>query len=120
MSALWVILLSVGMGAVGQVLLKAGANRLGELSLAPATLIPDIFRMIKTPEILIGLILFGTSFLLWVKVLTKVELSYAYPMMSLSYVIVFVMSFLWFQEAFTMQKLVGMAVIIIGIIIINK
>ncbi len=118
MNNLFVILLSVSLGAIGQVLLKVGANKLGFLSFN--TILSDIIRIIKIPEIMIGLIFFGTSFLLWIKVLTKAELSYAYPMVSLGYIIVITLSYFLFDESFTYTKMVGISFIIIGVFILNK
>jgi len=56
----------------------------------------------------------------WMATLTKFDLSYAYPFMSLSFVIVFFLSVLFFQEAITWQKLVGLGLVIGGLIIISK
>lgn len=104
------------MGAVGQILLKVGANKLGGLSLS----IGGLLSLIKNAYILIGLILFGTSFLLWVKVLTKNDLSYVYPMVSISYIIIIVASRFLFNEPFTTNKIIGILAIVFGVIIINK
>ena len=71
-------------------------------------------------EIFIGLIFFGTSFLLWIKVLTKNELSYAYPMVSLGYVIVTIASFIIFNETLSLNKILGIVIIIFGVFLINK
>src|SRR5690606_18326087 len=114
---LLVILLSVCLGAFGQVLLKVGANKLGFLSLH--TLFDDLLRIVKIPEIWIGLLFFGTSFLLWIKVLTKADLSYAYPMVSLGYIIVITLSYFLFNESFTYTKIIGISFIIIGVFILN-
>lgn len=120
MSKLLLIIVSVLLGSIGQVILKIGANKLGTLALHPQTFITDIFRMIRVPEIIIGLIFFGSSFVLWVKVLTKSDLSYAYPMVSLGYINVVILSYFLFKEPFTATKIAGIALIIFGVIILNK
>lgn len=120
MSNLVTILLSVLLGSLGQVILKLGANKLGSISFAWNTLFADLFRIIKIPEILLGLVFFGSSFLLWIKVLTKSDLSYAYPMVSLGYVNVLILSYFLFHESFTTMKVVGIAFIIVGVVILNK
>lgn len=119
MSNLITILLSVLLGSIGQVILKLGANKLGTLSLSLNTIFQDIFRIIKVPEILIGLVLFGSSFLLWIKVLTKSDLSYAYPMVALGYINVIVFSYFLFNEQFTLMKVIGVAFIVVGVIVLN-
>lgn len=120
MNKLLLIITSVLLGSIGQVILKVGANKLGALALHPQTLITDIFRMIRVPEIIIGLIFFGLSFVLWVKVLTKSDLSYAYPMVSLGYINVIILSYFFFKEPFTTTKILGITLIIFGVIILNK
>ena len=120
MSNLITILLSVFLGSFGQIILKLGANKLGTLSLAWNTLFPDLIRVIKIPEILIGLVLFGSSFLLWIKVLTKSDLSYAYPMVSIGYINVVVVSYFLFNEQFTLMKVLGVSLIVVGVVVLNK
>ncbi|HWL24587.1 MAG TPA: SMR family transporter [Ureibacillus sp.] len=120
MSNLITILLSVFLGSFGQIILKFGANKLGNLSLAWNTIFIDIFRIVKVPEILIGLVLFGSSFLLWIKVLTKSDLSYAYPMVGLGYINVVVFSYILFNEQFTFMKVLGVVLIVLGVVVLNK
>lgn len=114
------IITSVAMGAVGQVLLKIGADKLTNFSLTLPTIFYSVISIIKIPEIVIGLVLFGSSFLLWIKVLTANELSYAYPMVSLGYIIVATVSFFVFKETFTINKMIGILMIISGVFFINR
>lgn len=120
MSNILLIITSVVMGAVGQVILKVGANKLTDFTLEFSSLFNSLLSIIKVPEILIGLVLFGTSFLLWIKVLTANELSYAYPMVSLGYIIVVLSSFFLFNETFTINKVLGIMMIILGVFFINR
>lgn len=120
MNKLLLIIVSVLLGSIGQVILKIGANKLGTLALQPQTLVADLFRMIRVPEIFFGLIFFGASFVLWVKVLTNSDLSYAYPMVSLGYINIIILSYFLFKEPFTTTKIIGIALIIFGVIVLNK
>lgn len=113
-------LVSIVLGALGQVILKSGADKIGSLSLSASSLFSDLLRIIKTPQILSGMVFFGLSSLLWIKVLTRSELSLVYPMVSLSYILVAILSFLLFKEQFTMQKILGIAVIITGVVVLNS
>ncbi|TAG07168.1 MAG: hypothetical protein EAZ44_00850 [Cytophagia bacterium] len=56
----------------------------------------------------------------WGAVLTKFELSFAYPFMSLSFVLVFILSLFIFDEVFTWSKLIGLSLIILGVFIISR
>ena len=53
----------------------------------------------------------------WMAAMTKLELSYAYPFMSLSFVLVFGLSIIIFHESLTLLKLLGLALIILGVIV---
>lgn len=67
-----------------------------------------------------GIISYGISFLLWIKVLSKVELSYAYPMVSLGYVLVMIFSYFFFKENITPIRILGVAFIMIGVILVAR
>ncbi|MCP4414927.1 MAG: EamA family transporter, partial [Gammaproteobacteria bacterium] len=56
----------------------------------------------------------------WMGAISKFELSYAYPFMSLNFVVVVLLSFFLFQEVFNWYKIIGLVVICLGIIIISK
>lgn len=123
MSELALILTSIVFGSIGQVVLKIGANKLNninQLSFSVASILKVVWEIFSTPVIIIGLVFFGLSFLLWVAVLAKVQLSYAYPMVSLGYIVVSILSYLIFNESFTLNKVIGIGTIIIGVFIINR
>ena len=120
MSQMTLIFTSIALGATGQVLLKAGANKLVNLNLSLSGLLPSIWELIKTPQIVIGMFCFAFSSLLWIKVLTKAELSFAYPLVSFSYVIVAIAAAIFFKEAITVNKVLGIAAIVIGVFILNR
>ncbi|WP_407079370.1 EamA family transporter [Candidatus Venteria ishoeyi] len=56
----------------------------------------------------------------WMAAMTKFELSYAYPFMSASFVLVFLISVILFQESITMYKVIGLGLIIIGIFVSSR
>ncbi|WP_058485115.1 SMR family transporter [Defluviitalea phaphyphila] len=118
MKNLGIILFSVISGAIGQIILKVGANKLGELPFNFNTIYKDIIRIITVPEIILGIIFFSISFILWIKVLTKNELSYSYPMVSLNYVIIIIMSYFLFNEELSLKKIIGIGLIVLGVCII--
>ena len=57
---------------------------------------------------------------LWLMVVSKFELSYAYPFMSLAFVLVFIFSALLFQESFTINKILGTSFIVLGLFFIAR
>lgn len=113
---LGVLLLSIVLGACGQLLFKAAARALppfAELGLARLLL-----TMFTTPLILAGFCCFFVSAVLWIIALRSVALSVAYPMVALSYIIIFSGSYFLFSEAISWRHWVGAALIVGGIALI--
>ncbi|PRR80228.1 putative 4-amino-4-deoxy-L-arabinose-phosphoundecaprenol flippase subunit ArnF [Clostridium liquoris] len=113
------ILISVFLGALGQVLVKYGAVNL-DLNFSPGHLIGSIISILKNFSVMSGIISYGVSFLLWIKVLSKVELSYAYPMVSLGYVLVMIFSYFLFKENITPLRIAGVLFIILGVVLVAR
>ncbi|MDF2636375.1 MAG: protein of unknown function transrane [Pelosinus sp.] len=78
-----------------------------------------IIEKIKWP-IVLGLFLYGISTILWIMALKKVELSYAYPMVSLGYILVFIASYFIFHEPINWLRMGGMLFIIAGITLVAR
>lgn len=104
----------------GQLVLKWRMNRIDVL---PAGLLEKLFfllRMILDSFVLSGLVSAFLASLFWMAAMTKFELSYAYPFMSLSFLAVFIGSIVLFHEAFTWQKGLGLVFVILGIVISSQ
>jgi len=110
------ILLSVLLGATAQILFKVGVLQLGNIRFDWQ----GIVRLALNPAILVGLVAFAASFFLWLKVLAAVPLSYAYPMVSLGYVFIFVVSWLFLGESLPALRILGLALIVCGIFFIAR
>jgi drug/metabolite transporter (DMT)-like permease len=101
----------------GQIVLKWRVAKVGAL---PAVFSHKIFFLLSViwdPWVLSGLVAGFFAFLCWMAALTEFELSYAYPFMSLSFLLVLVLSAILFQEPLTVSKVVGVGLIVAGIII---
>jgi drug/metabolite transporter (DMT)-like permease len=114
------ILIAVLTGAIGQVLLKKGMAQMGALTLTMDQLISILWRIGTDPYVVIGLTIyvFGTVF--WLVALSRVDLSYAYPFASLSYVIMLAASWLLFSENITPPRLIGTLVVGLGVFLISR
>ena len=99
---------------VGQVLFKIGLNNIGGISLL------NIWRIIFSPYIIIGLFLYVVATGLWFIVLSKMPLSIAYPSQSMAYVFGIVLAWLIFGETITATRWVGVGVICVGVWLISK
>jgi drug/metabolite transporter (DMT)-like permease len=83
---------SVTLMAVAQVLQKLGLGKAELGGGSPAGTFCNILRMMFTPRVFVGLFLYVISAFLWILVLSKVRLSVAYPMLSISYFLVVILS----------------------------
>jgi drug/metabolite transporter (DMT)-like permease len=109
------ILVSVGMSVVGQVLLKAGVMRLGSLALGGTRTASTALRIMGNPIIWSGLGVYVLGTFFWLAALSRVELGYAYPFLSLSYVLVMVTSWIALREEVSGLRVAGVAVICCGV-----
>jgi multidrug transporter EmrE-like cation transporter len=76
-----------------------------------------LIRLVLRPWVLSSLTAGFVAFLCWVGALSKFQLSYAYPFMSLSFVLVLFLSGLFFREPVTMVKIFGICLIVLGIVL---
>ncbi len=101
----------------GQLVLKWQINQVGQL---PVDLIPKVFFLIKlllNPWVLSGFVSAFVAALAWMAAMTKLDLSHAYPFMSLAFVLVLFLSVFFFNEPLTWPKIAGMALIVGGILV---
>ncbi len=114
------ILISVVAGAAGQVLLKKGMGSMGPLTLGLNQLFPLIWRLATNPYVVLGLAIYMGGTLFWLTALSRVDLSYAYPFASLSYVVMLAASWRLFGEDITVMRVLGSAVIMLGVFLISR
>ncbi|MEQ9067296.1 MAG: EamA family transporter [Gimesia chilikensis] len=101
----------------GQLILKWRISRYGELPDSLSDRIQFLFRLLLDGYILSGFIAAFIASLFWMAAMTKFHLSYAYPFMSLAFVLVMFLSAFFFNEPVTLAKTLGLALIVAGIII---
>jgi drug/metabolite transporter (DMT)-like permease len=114
------ILFTVFTNAAAQILLKQGMMQLGSLSFAGVNPMLKILQIVFSPFVFLGLLTFVVSMASHLFVLSKVELSYAYPFLSLAYVVVAFAAWMLFGEALTPARVGGIALICLGTIFIAK
>lgn len=114
------ILISVLGSAVGQLLLKKGMNSLGPITLTLNQLPSVLWNMATNPNVIIGLTIYLIGTIFWLAALSRVDLSYAYPFASLSYIIMLVASWQMFDEKISLSRLLGTLVIGIGVLLIYR
>jgi drug/metabolite transporter (DMT)-like permease len=114
------ILASVTLAAVAQLTLKHGMNQVtastGALQLTGASL-KDVA---STPAVWAGLVLFGLSAFVWLAVLSRASLSFAYPFASLTYVIILLADRFLFHESVPVLRWTGVFFIMVGIVLVAQ
>ena len=118
--AIGYILISVLAGAVGQILLKKGMTMNGAVTLSPGQLPSTLWRIATNPYVVIGLIIYVCGTVFWLAALSRVDLSYAYPFASLSYVIMLAASWMLFHENITPVRLAGTLIVALGVLVISR
>ena len=113
------ILLSVTMGVIGQLFIKKGLTSLGTVDYASG-IIGAYTKIFLTPSVLAGLSIYFLGVFFWLYALSKVELSFAYPFVSLSYVLVLLLSWGVLGEQISMLRWGGVGLICAGVIIVSR
>jgi drug/metabolite transporter (DMT)-like permease len=114
------ILISVVGGAAGQVLLKMGMNSLGPLTLSAGQFLRILWSMATNLYVIIGLAIYMLGVVFWLAAISRVDLSFAYPFASLSYVLMLLVSWGIFGEKISLLRLAGTIVICVGVLIIAR
>ena len=114
------ILVCVILGVCGQLLLKHGMSSNPDRVDQVREIVPRIVAAFLNPVVLLGFLAYFLSAALWLIVLTRNDLSYAYPMLSMGYIGVLVFSRIFFEEAVTPTRIVGTLVICLGVILISR
>lgn len=109
------------LGAAGQIALKAGVSSpsaLGEL--ASGNTVAFLARALLTPTVLAGFVMYALSSLLWLIVLARADISFAFPMISLGFVLTALYGSLCLHENVSLTRMAGIALIVTGVTLIGR
>ena len=123
MSALtWMLILTgVALNAAAQLLLKVATKPLAHFtSFDAVTMSSSITILFKSVPFWSGMLCYGASLCVWLAALTKAPVSSAYPMLSLGYVAVAAVSAAWLGESLTSAKVLGIALICAGVVLVSR
>jgi len=110
----------VMLNAAAQLLLKAGVRHMGVIQLTPSTIVQAGLKLALEPHILGGLTCYVVSVVVWILALSRVQVSIAYPMLSLGYVVTAFIAWAFMGEAVNAMRLTGIAVIIVGVFLVAR
>ena len=115
------ILMGVGLNAAAQLLLKLATRPLAHFSdFSADTLGSSVGILFKSPSFWAGMVCYAASVCVWLAALSKAPVSTAYPMLSLGYVVVAAVSVLWLGESMGPAKVLGIALICAGVILVSR
>lgn len=115
-----IILFGVLLNAVAQLALKQGMRQIGEFEFALANALPIGWQVGTNPFVALGLLCYVVSVGVWILVLSRVEVSLAYPMLSIGYVVNALAAWWLFGENLTPTRIAGIAVICFGVWLLSR
>ncbi|MFO1294067.1 MAG: SMR family transporter [Rubrivivax sp.] len=118
-SDLAIVLTGVLLNAVAQLLLKSGAGSVGPIG-GWSALRGALPALALHPGVLGGLVCYAVSVLVWIVALSRVDVSVAYPLLSVGYVVNALLAMWLFGEAVTLQRWLGIGIILIGVTLVAR
>jgi multidrug transporter EmrE-like cation transporter len=119
--AITMVLICVLVGAFGQVIWKQGMSSLDKINGVNDLLkFETIFNIFTNKYIILGVLLYGSAFVLWLAAMSTLDVSFMYPMLSLAYVMTAVFAVVFLGEVVTFSRWAGIALVVIGCFLIMR
>ena len=114
------ILLGVLLNAMAQLCLKQGMRQVGHFAFSLENLLPIGFKVALNPFVFMGLVCYVISVAVWLMALSRVEVSYAYPLLSVGYIVTALAGQFFFGEALGPVRWSGIIIICLGVYLITR
>lgn len=114
------IVMTVLLNTAGQFVMKMGMNNVGRIGMAGSGVLAGFLKAFTSPLVFSGLMLYGLSAALWIVIVSRVNLSWAYPLVSMSYVIVAFLSPVLLHEKFSLMRVIGTCIICLGVAVVAR
>ena len=108
------------LNAVAQLALKASVREMGAIGLSASSFLQSFLKLSWEPFLWLGLICYGVSVIVWILALSRVDVSIAYPMLSLGYVVNAIAAWQLFGEVMNPARIVGIGIILIGVYVLAR
>jgi multidrug transporter EmrE-like cation transporter len=118
--AFLLLLIAIVLGTCAQLLLKAGTNTVGAFAFTVDNLVPVGTRLALEPRILGGAGCYVVSLAIWIMALSRVEVSVAYPMLSIGFALNALLAWWLLGEAVTPMRMLGIGIIIVGVWLVAR
>ena len=119
-AAFALVLTGVLLNAIAQLALKASVSDTGIISLDLQSLLTSAGSLATNLWLWLGLICYAISVVVWILALSRVDVSIAYPMLSIGYIVNAVAAWHLFDEPMNLGKVVGIGIIIVGVYILAR
>ncbi len=114
----FLILVNVALAVSGQFSIKVGMKQVGYITAQNVGSM--MVAALQNPYVLFGLFAYTLAAGTWIAVLSRVEVSFAYPMLSIGYVAILILSGIFLREAVTLPRIFGTVFIVAGIVLIFR
>jgi multidrug transporter EmrE-like cation transporter len=114
------IFTGVLLNAIAQLALKQGMRQIGQFEFTPAILWDMAWRIALNYYVIFGLACYVVSVAVWLLALSRVDVGFAYPMLSVGYIVTAVAAYYVFGEDLTPIRIAGIAVIMVGVFMISR
>ena len=114
------IVIGVLLNAIAQLLLKTGTNAIGHFEFTLANIAPIGTRLALEPHILGGVACYVVSLMLWVLALSRTDVSVAYPMLAIGYVVNALAAWYLFDENLNAVRWTGIGFIVLGVFLVVR
>ncbi len=114
------IVTGVMLNVAAQLLIKSGTNAIGYFEYTRENILPIGWKLATEPHIIAALTCYVVGVVVWILALSRVQVSIAYPLLSLGYIVNAVAAHYLFSEAITPSKMLGMGIIIVGVVVISR
>ena len=118
--SLSMVLLAIVLGTAAQLLLKAGTTAVGHFSFSLDNALPVGMKLAIQPQILAGAGCYALSLVFWIMALSRIEVSVAYPMVSIGFALNALAAWWLLGEAVTPTRMLGIGVIIVGVYLVAR
>lgn len=119
-STVAIVLIALLLNVAGQAVLKIGMTRLGPLRISVDSLPGIVLQIVTSPYVIGGLFIYALAMFFWLVTLSRLDLSVAYPSLSLTQVLVLAIAWLVLREEISPLRLGGVLVICLGMLLVAR
>jgi drug/metabolite transporter (DMT)-like permease len=114
------VMTPISMGIIAQILLKTGMLQIGKFSVELSKLFGTFVGIFLNPFVLSGMFLYFAGSLIWLIVLSRIDLSFAYPLLSIGYIFIVLYSDIILKEEVSLVRWAGVLTIVLGVFLISR